>query len=144
MSRLPTPGSDDGTWGNVLNDFLVQAHNTDGTIKDVGVVATKADDSTVIHNAGNETISGTKTFNSSPVVPTPTLGSQSANKTYVDSVGGSGSTPDADTTTKGKVQLAGDLSGTAASPAIATGAVTDTKVASGAAIAKSKLVPRLP
>lgn len=32
MSRLPTPGSDDGTWGDVLNDFLNQAHNTDGTL----------------------------------------------------------------------------------------------------------------
>lgn len=32
MARLPTPGSDDGIWGNVLNDFLSQAHNTDGTL----------------------------------------------------------------------------------------------------------------
>lgn len=41
MARLPTPGSDNGTWGTVLNDFLAQAHNTDGTIKDTGVVAAK-------------------------------------------------------------------------------------------------------
>lgn len=33
MSRLPTPGGDDGTWGNVLNDFLNQEHNADGTQK---------------------------------------------------------------------------------------------------------------
>lgn len=33
MSRLPQPGSDDGTWGTVLNDFLVQAHNADGSLK---------------------------------------------------------------------------------------------------------------
>lgn len=33
MSRLPTPGGDNGDWGNVLNDFLIQAHNTDGTLK---------------------------------------------------------------------------------------------------------------
>ncbi len=32
-SRLPTPGSDDGTWGDILNDFLSQAHNTDGSLK---------------------------------------------------------------------------------------------------------------
>lgn len=32
-SRLPFPGQDDGTWGNVLNDFLTVAHNSDGTIK---------------------------------------------------------------------------------------------------------------
>jgi hypothetical protein len=35
MSRLPTPGSDDGTWGDVLNDFLSVEHNSDGTQKTV-------------------------------------------------------------------------------------------------------------
>ena len=35
MPRLPQPGSDNGTWGTVLNDFLVQAHNTDGSLKDI-------------------------------------------------------------------------------------------------------------
>jgi len=33
MSRLPNPGSDDGTWGGILNDFLTQEHNPDGTQK---------------------------------------------------------------------------------------------------------------
>src|SRR5882757_7412345 len=33
MTRLPTPGADDGTWGNILNDFLDVAHNADGTLK---------------------------------------------------------------------------------------------------------------
>jgi hypothetical protein len=33
MARLPNPGGDDGTWGNLLNDFLSQAHNADGTLK---------------------------------------------------------------------------------------------------------------
>jgi hypothetical protein len=37
VSRLPVPGSDDNTWGMVLNDFLAQAHNTDGTLKDGSV-----------------------------------------------------------------------------------------------------------
>ena len=32
-ARLPTPGSDDGTWGDVLNDFLNVEHNADGTLK---------------------------------------------------------------------------------------------------------------
>lgn len=41
MARLPNPGSDDGTWGTILNDFLSQAHNSDGSIKDTGVIATK-------------------------------------------------------------------------------------------------------
>jgi len=33
MSRLPTPGSDNGVWGDVLNDFLLVEHNVDGTLK---------------------------------------------------------------------------------------------------------------
>ena len=35
MARLPQPGSDKGTWGDVLNDYLSQAHNADGTLKDL-------------------------------------------------------------------------------------------------------------
>jgi hypothetical protein len=31
MSRLPNPGSDENTWGNVLNDYLRQEHAKDGT-----------------------------------------------------------------------------------------------------------------
>jgi hypothetical protein len=33
MSRLPVPGGDDGSWGNVLNDFLSQIHDADGALK---------------------------------------------------------------------------------------------------------------
>lgn len=33
MSRLPQPGGDQGTWGSILNDFLAQAHNQDGSLK---------------------------------------------------------------------------------------------------------------
>jgi hypothetical protein len=33
MARLPTPGSDDGSWGTILNDFLGVAHNTDGSLQ---------------------------------------------------------------------------------------------------------------
>lgn len=43
MSRLPVPGSDDNTWGEILNDFLEVSHNGDGTIKSDAV----ADDTSV-------------------------------------------------------------------------------------------------
>ncbi len=33
MSRLPDPGGDDGSWGDILNDFLFVAHTSDGTLK---------------------------------------------------------------------------------------------------------------
>jgi len=79
MSRLPVPGADTGTWGNILNDFLGQSHNPDGTLKDSALGS-----SVVIHSAGDENISGVKTFQTSPVVPAPTLASQAATKAYVD------------------------------------------------------------
>lgn len=50
MARLPNPGGDNGDWGNILNDFLQQAHKTDGTIKD-NVVTTDA----IAQNAVTET-----------------------------------------------------------------------------------------
>ena len=33
MSRLPEPGKDAGSWGAILNDFLLQSHNPDGSLK---------------------------------------------------------------------------------------------------------------
>lgn len=37
MSRLPIPGSDEDSWGDVLNDFLEVSHNGDGTLKSTAV-----------------------------------------------------------------------------------------------------------
>ncbi|HEX4662468.1 MAG TPA: hypothetical protein VH144_02545, partial [Candidatus Saccharimonadales bacterium] len=71
----------------------------------------------VVHNSGTETITGVKTFSASPLVPTPATNGQAANKQYVDSVASAGAA-DATTTTKGIVQLAGDLSGTATNPTV--------------------------
>ena len=33
MVRLPQPGSDDGTWGDLLNEYLGVSHATDGSLK---------------------------------------------------------------------------------------------------------------
>ena len=33
MSRLPQPGSDNGVWGDILNDFLLQEHTSAGALK---------------------------------------------------------------------------------------------------------------
>jgi len=35
MARLPQPGSDKGTWGDILNDYLATSHNSDGSLKDI-------------------------------------------------------------------------------------------------------------
>lgn len=129
MGRLPQPGGDDGTWGDILNEYLSVAHNDDGTLKDATISASKLETASAPSSGQSLTFNGT-------------------NLAWM-TVTGSGSVPDATTTNKGLVQLAGDLSGTAASPTIAAGAVTGTKIASGtitdanisgtAAIAKSKL-----
>lgn len=37
MARLPIPGDDTGTWGSILNDYLSQAHNADGSLRDIPI-----------------------------------------------------------------------------------------------------------
>lgn len=63
MARLPIPGGDDGTWGDILNEYLSQSLGADGTLKNTAL-------------------------------------------------------PDASATTKGVVQLTGDLGGTATAPTV--------------------------
>ena len=43
MTRLPIPGADSGNWGQILNDYLMQAHNNDGTVNflDYSALASK-------------------------------------------------------------------------------------------------------
>lgn len=80
--RLPTPGSDNNSWGDILNGFLGVSLNADGTIKS-GLITTNEISSsagitkaqlastvqasltsadTAVHTAGTETITGDKTF----------------------------------------------------------------------------------
>ncbi|MGH7196813.1 MAG: hypothetical protein ACREGJ_03555 [Candidatus Saccharimonadales bacterium] len=41
MPRLPVPGSDENTWGDILNEYLSVEHNSDGTLKPTGSLADK-------------------------------------------------------------------------------------------------------
>ncbi len=43
MARLPIPGGDDDTWGTILNEYLTQAHNTDGSLKPAAVQSAAPD-----------------------------------------------------------------------------------------------------
>ena len=47
MARLPSTGSDDGVWGDILNEYLSQTHKTDGTLKDNAVATTNLADGAV-------------------------------------------------------------------------------------------------
>jgi hypothetical protein len=57
-------------------------------------------------------------------------------KDYIDSQSSTGTVADATISNKGKIQLAGDLTGTATAPIIANNAVTDAKVANGISASK--------
>ena len=128
MARLPLPGGDDGTWGTILNDYLTQVHNADGTLK--------ADAVSNI-NIVNATIQAAKLA-----------------QTYIQSSekGSASGVASLDATTKVPVaqlpSVGGDLSGTVTNAQIVAGAVATTEIADNsvtvaklaAAIAES-LVP---
>lgn len=125
---------------------LANVNNTTDNTKPVSVpqqtaLNLKADSTTVVHVAGDESVSGIKAFTQSPTVPVPTTGSQATNKTYVDSV--ASTVADASTSVKGIVQLAGDLGGTAASPTTPTAVhVSGNEAVSGIkTFASSPVVP---
>lgn len=99
MSRLPAPGKDAGSWGEILNQFLLRAHNQDGTLK--------LDNDELL------------TANSDTRVP-----SQKAIRSYVDNSVSYSITPDATATENGKLRLAGDLTGEAVAPTVKSKTVT--------------------
>jgi hypothetical protein len=94
MSRLPVPGSDDGTWGNLLNDFLSQSLDTDGTLK-VGAISSAGGEVTGRKGQPN----GYAPLDASGLVPSANLPAPS---------GGSPNGP-----------AGGDLSGSYPSPTVA-------------------------
>jgi hypothetical protein len=67
MARLPVPGSDQGAWGNILNEYLNVAHNNDGTLKDAATI------SSAEQTANKGAASGYAPLNASSQVPTANL-----------------------------------------------------------------------
>ncbi len=81
-------------------------------------------------------------FTGVPAAPTAIAGTNStqiATTAFVMTTVTSGITPDATTSVKGKVKLAGDLTGTADLPTVASGAIDNSKISATAAIADTKL-----
>ncbi len=88
MSRLPTPGGDNGTWGAILNDFLSTSHAADGALLANTISAAQLRPNAVttsaildgsvtpakIQNAGQS--NGVATLNGSGVVPDTQLPSR--------------------------------------------------------------------
>jgi hypothetical protein len=79
-------------------------------------VASKANDATVVHLSGSETITGVKQFSVAPSLPTPINTTDAANKAYVDSsvatVGSGAYVPLAGGTMSGPLTLPADPAAT--------------------------------
>jgi len=61
MARLPQPGSDKGTWGDILNDYLAQTHDADGTLKaNIVTSAQLADNSVTVAAIADGSITETQ------------------------------------------------------------------------------------
>jgi hypothetical protein len=76
MARQPIPGSDAGTWGTILNDYLSVSIDADGTLKNAAVSTAGAE------VVSNKDIDATMAANSDTKYP-----SQKAVKTMVTSGG---------------------------------------------------------
>ena len=116
MARLPEPGGDDGSWGTLLNDFLLYQHNDDGTHKlslnDINDVSTAgaADGDVLAYDGGSW--EATTAGNTDP------------------SMGGDLS---------GAASNAQIVSGAVGTSELADGAVTNENVSATAAIEQSKI-----
>jgi hypothetical protein len=125
MARLPIPGSDQGQWGEILNDYLSVAHNEDGSLKNVvipaGSITPTMLSQAYLPSAQKAVANGIASLDSSGKVPNAQLPAATA-------------PPDASATEKGLIQLAGDLAGTAAMPtvpALANKVATSTIITAG-------------
>lgn len=108
--RLPIPGGDTGNWGVVLNEYLSVEHNPDGTLKADGSLA------------------GKYTKPGSGIPKSDLSAAVQASLNNADAAV-AGAAPDASVSTKGVVQLAGDLTGAATSPQVAADVITEAKLA---------------
>lgn len=124
MSRLPQIGGDDGVWGQILNDFLQQSLNADGTLKaaaapvqsvnsKTGAVTLTASDvgaPTTLGALGDVNVAG--------ATDTQVLAFDQTSSKWISSTVTSSVINDATSSAKGIIQLTGDLGGNAATPTV--------------------------
>ena len=101
--------------------------NTASITANTNDIAANTNDITLRATIASPSFTGTPT---APTAPAGTSTTQIATTAFVASVVGGSATPDADATTKGKIQLANDLGGTAAAPTVnSVGGVSSTTIA---------------
>jgi hypothetical protein len=155
--RLPTPGADNGSWGDLLNAFLGVEHNTDGTLKSAAQIAqiddikstadsavqsvngkTSGSNGAVVLSASDvgapTTLVGLSDVNAQGAANTQVLSYNSSTNKWIAGTVSSTVVNNASNSALGIVQLAGDLGGgnNPAAPVITNGAITTAKLATGA------------
>lgn len=137
MARLPVPGSDSGTWGQVLNDYLSVSHDSDGSIKASAVDTTALQDASIT-SAKLDTGSGTNgqvlTKNSSATGGFEWTSAGSSDPSLGGDLSGTASNAQIVANAVGPTELAANAVTTAK---IADGNVTDAKIATG--VSQSKI-----
>ncbi len=140
MVRLPTPGHDGGSWGDLLNDFLLVEHNIDGSLRPGGSLAGKYTkpaggipknhlSSGVQAALDNAEQAATSIVGLSDTQLTSTADSQVLTFDGLSQKWKNKALPqatDADASVKGVLKLAGDLGGSASNPQVKSRAVKAT------------------
>jgi hypothetical protein len=112
MPRLPQLGGDDGNWGQILNDFLAVEHvvvsdPTDPNYANNGKLIKESLILGAQQTSEKGQPGGYAALDNTGKVPSANL-----------PAGNGGTPPDATASSKGVIQLAGDLGGTAAAPTV--------------------------
>ena len=124
MARLPQPGSDSGTWGDILNDYLSQTHNPDGTLRSDVVSSSNISDGSI---------------DAAKLAESYVQSSEKGSPNGVATLDGSGKVPTSQLPPGTDPVMGGDLTGTASNAQIANGAINDADINASAAIAQSKI-----
>lgn len=84
MVRLPIPGQDQGTWGDILNEYLSQSHNSDGTLKPIAQSQVVSLTSALSSKASATDLSALDARVDSVELALPTKATQAALQTEID------------------------------------------------------------
>lgn len=142
-NRLPTPGSDDGMWGTILNGFLDVAHNSDGSLQTNAIQTAGAITSvnTLTPQSGALTLHATDLADTSIAGPTSNqvLAFNGGTSKWMNATLTEGDILNLTSDLASKVQIGGDLSGSASSPTVArvNGVTVSGTAASGKALVAS-------
>jgi len=95
MSRLPIPGGDDNTWGQILNDFLSVEFNADGSLKKSAAITTAQSTADGAQTAANDALSAANAKYTLPGTGIPEADLSSAVQTKLNTGAAGGSDPTA-------------------------------------------------